>query len=261
MLPCIARLLLPLALGSPLGALSLLGDPSGSSTIASPAVIAFLDHEGCASEAFEFQIGAKTIAGHLCQGSPDARFLAWIRDYGPFLQLLPVEELERLSIRPDRVDLEFRGTHERLVVLSEHRDPALAPRHRSRPMEGGRVYESKSEAVTLRVARTLRFLRAPDGTITGMRKGDLEVKCGFWLDLELETMRAPGRMAIDADGGILLVTGPDGQPLRDKNGCYVPQVFDCWVIVRVSGMFVRREVVIGVPRETPLATQGAAQEV
>jgi len=232
-----------LALASPMDA----GD-AGSMGEPASALLGFVAHPECSGEPIEIRVGQKTLRGHACHGRPDPSFLELFHDFGAFLEQLPVEKLERIAISNAWIDLDFAGKDEVEMTLHGKKSLALEPRDRRSPLDGGRLFRNEAEDFRLCLANVVRLKRDANGGIRGVREGDIEVKYGVWLDLELRTLKSPGRMATDAAGRILLAAGADGKPLQDEHGRYVPQLFDSWVVIEVDTAFKDIELSLGVPR-------------
>jgi len=133
------------------------------------------------------------------------------------------------------------------IVLRGQENLALEPNNAKHPLAGGRLFRNEAEDFRLCLANVVRLNRDKNGGIRDVREGDIEVKCGVWLDLKLRTLKATGRMATDAEDRILLVRGPDGHPLQDDKGNFVSQLFDCWVVLEVDTAFKDVKLVLGVP--------------
>lgn len=210
-------------------------------------IVAFAPHEGCRGERLGLRVGTKVLDCHACQGDLDAGFLEFLRDFGMFLENLPVEKLDRITIANGWIDLDFVGKKDFEFVLRGGESLALQPRDSKQPLVGGRVFRNEAEDLLLSVDNVVRLERDGSGRILGVRHGDIRVKKGLWLDVDLRTSKALGRTARDANDRILLVRGPDGDPLRDGQGHYVPQIYDCWVLVEVDTLFKDVKVALGVP--------------
>ena len=161
---------------------------------------------------------------------PGAAVRSMMTKYGVTLDVLPMDKLT--DVVSDGRSVEFRfgftGTHE--VELPATTTWSVADG------KGWRIHQNRARQKTgdetrLRFKSAVKFTINQDG-LTGMRAGDIEAHGGFlvgWVNLNLFTERAPGKLAKDGKR-VLIEVDKDGKPLI-RDGSYVPQRYDNWLVI------------------------------
>lgn len=185
-------------------------------------------------------VGLAPVAARLEAGSAAERdaALALLDGYRPLLRFLPVDDLERIRVGRDELELAFdfgRSSKRRVELPAVRRwvvDPSSAAA--DDPLAACRAERVETTERTLIVHRRLRLKR--DGrTLCGVADGDLEIAYGMFApNLALSTEHRPGDCARDAEGRIFLEVDERGFPVRE-DGRWVPVRSDRWLVLEVKG--------------------------
>ncbi len=176
---------------------------------------------------------------------PCAGAFSVLADYAELFELLPLERLTVVRIASDELELrfDFGKKDSKRVPLRSRKMLVLEPRDDEDPFAGGKLHRSVADERGLIVGKRLHFALQGD-QIASVGKGELELDLFGPVDpdIELYTLRDPGRKARDEKGRYLLLIDAHGQPVLDGSGRYQPLIHDNWVYLRVSG----REILLGV---------------
>lgn len=145
--------------------------------------------------------------------------------------ILPMDDLD--SIASDGRSVEFRFKFD---SRREQRKGKVitVPGADTWVLKNGRPVLMKGEDQRLRVQQTVRFSIGPGG-LTGLREGDIQPDGGFlvgYVNVDMEMLQDPGRVALHDGEYPVLVTGDDGRPIT-SGGRYVTRTYDEWV--KISG--------------------------
>ena len=172
------------------------------------------------------------VAARVASADEEARVRAVLSGYASLLEILPLDDLERVSLERDVLELSFDfGKDDARRIRTPRKERWVLDR-------GGRVSRTEEEPRTLRIRRRVRFT-VDDVGIRAVEKGDIEVRWLFgWLDLELCTEAGAWTTVVDGQGRVVLETGSDGRPL-EREGGFVSRTARRWLVLAAKGRQVR----------------------
>lgn len=200
--------------------------------LAASSVLLALGSWFAPADAASGEASVDAVAARTASALEEARVRDVLSGHGSLLEILPLDDLERVSLDGDVLELTFEfGKDDSRRIRTPRRERWVVDR-------GGRVSRTEEEARTLRIRRRVRFT-VDDVGIRSVEKGDIAVRWLFgWLDLALSTEAGPRTTVVDGKGRIVLETGPDGRPL-ERGGAFVSRTARRWLVLEAKGRRVR----------------------
>ncbi len=147
------------------------------------------------------------------------------------LQFLPIEKVVKMNIGDGTMDItfDFDGEKEKAFRMPKGKIWILS----EEVFEGKRKGSPKPKTIggEIIILKNTLHLKINAKGIVGVREGDMQGKKLFFKgNLKIKTLRLPKKI-LKHEGDLVLMENEDNTPLQ-RNGIYVPQRFDEWLIVQ-----------------------------